>query len=421
MRALLLNSVCFLFSLSLWAQANWEYTITDLNHSILIPATLAGIEMELGDELGVFYEIDGELVCGGSCIWTGDNTSIAAYGASWGQSGFQNGEFFKWKYWSVSSQTEISVWAEYNTELFPNAAFFISDGMSGITQIGFSVIEGCSDVNATNFNELANSDDGTCIYYQDLYEAIFDSISQSQIANELLISDLELQLSSMEGFNDSISMLNTSYLDSILIIENYYSSLLESQFTSLDDSITILHDDFQQELTNQEIYYSDSISDLISAYAYELDYFTSPILLNLNSSWNMIGYPLLEAQDAVVCFSPITDSIQIVKNNDGVVYWPSFGFNGIGDLIPGQGYQVKMLFEVNEFKFVYSDEERIELTPMVPQWATDMPIEMHPNDIRSLVRVVNMLGQEVNPEYVPRGTTLLYLFNDGTVEKKISQ
>tara|TARA_B100000524_G_scaffold8656_1_gene5290 strand:- start:23 stop:145 length:123 start_codon:yes stop_codon:yes gene_type:complete len=39
-----------------------------------------------------------------------------------------------------------------------------------------------------------------------------------------------------------------------------------------------------------------------------------------------------------------------------------------------------------------------------------MEVEMHPNDIRTLVRVVNRLGQEVNPEIVPRGNVLLYLY-----------
>ena len=48
-----------------------------------------------------------------------------------------------------------------------------------------------------------------------------------------------------------------------------------------------------------------------------------------------------------------------------------------------------------------------------------MEVEMHPNDIRTLVRVVNMLGQEVNPEMEPRGSVLLFLYNDATVEKKL--
>ena len=48
-----------------------------------------------------------------------------------------------------------------------------------------------------------------------------------------------------------------------------------------------------------------------------------------------------------------------------------------------------------------------------------MEVEMHPNDIRTLVRVVNLLGQEVNPEIEPRGSVLLYRYNDTTVEKKL--
>ena len=48
-----------------------------------------------------------------------------------------------------------------------------------------------------------------------------------------------------------------------------------------------------------------------------------------------------------------------------------------------------------------------------------MEAEVHPNDIRTLVRVVNMLGQEVVPANQFAGEVLLYLYNDGTVEKKM--
>ena len=48
-----------------------------------------------------------------------------------------------------------------------------------------------------------------------------------------------------------------------------------------------------------------------------------------------------------------------------------------------------------------------------------MDVQNHPNDIRTLVRVVNMLGQEVNPSNQFNGEVLLYMYNDGTVEKKM--
>ena len=63
---------------------------------------------------------------------------------------------------------------------------------------------------------------------------------------------------------------------------------------------------------------------------------------------------------------------------------------------------------------------RINLTPTVPQWALDMEVELHPNDIRTLVRVVNELGQEVDPNSTPYGTVLFYIYNDATVEKRIN-
>ena len=44
------------------------------------------------------------------------------------------------------------------------------------------------------------------------------------------------------------------------------------------------------------------------------------------------------------------------------------------------------------------DGLRLELSPIIPQWAIDMEVYTHPNDIKTLVRVVNNLGQQVNPD-----------------------
>jgi len=133
----------------------------------------------------------------------------------------------------------------------------------------------------------------------------------------------------------------------------------------------------------------------------------------------MIGYTLSEPQDVVATLQEIVDVILIMKNNYAEVYWPEYGFNGIGDFIPGQGYQIKVTEVINGFTYPQVDGQRIELVPTVPQWAIDMEAQIHPNDIRTLVRVVNMLGQEVNPENQASGTVLLYLYNDATVDKKI--
>ena len=59
------------------------------------------------------------------------------------------------------------------------------------------------------------------------------------------------------------------------------------------------------------------------------------------------------------------------------------------------------------------------LTPTTPDWVKDLPIYTHPNDIRTLIRVVNELGQEVIPSNQFNGSVLFYIYNDGTVEKHI--
>ena len=141
------------------------------------------------------------------------------------------------------------------------------------------------------------------------------------------------------------------------------------------------------------------------------------IELTLYPGWNTIGYNVIQPTDIVAQFEPIEDDVRLVKNNSGSIYWPQFGFNGIGDLTPGQGYQVRMN-QTRTFSFVNTDQRRA-ISPTVPDWVIEMETEVHPNDIRTIVRVVNLLGQEVDLDQVPIGTTLIYLYNDGSVEKKM--
>ena len=38
-----------------------------------------------------------------------------------------------------------------------------------------------------------------------------------------------------------------------------------------------------------------------------------------------------------------TGNLIIVKNYNGLAYLPEFNFNGIGNMVPGQGYQIKVI------------------------------------------------------------------------------
>ena len=65
--------------------------------------------------------------------------------------------------------------------------------------------------------------------------------------------------------------------------------------------------------------------------------------LNLLSGWNIISYLRLDSAPTDLVFSELNDQniLVIVKDANGAAYLPSWDFNGIGDLTPGKGYQVK--------------------------------------------------------------------------------
>ena len=85
-----------------------------------------------------------------------------------------------------------------------------------------------------------------------------------------------------------------------------------------------------------------------------IEYENPAIEINLLSGWNMIGYPCSHPIDLVEAFSYIVNNLIIVKNNNGDVYLPEWEFNGIGFLIPGEGYQVKMSNSEYGFSFCES-------------------------------------------------------------------
>ena len=121
---------------------NWNYFITATNHTILIqPNTvfINGDSIQTGDYLGVFYDNNGTLECGGYTQWQGNNThSITAWGDDSGSAikdGFAIGEAFTFKVWRAASSTLLEMTASYLTTSFPNQEFFTANGMSGISSL----------------------------------------------------------------------------------------------------------------------------------------------------------------------------------------------------------------------------------------------------------------------------------------------
>ena len=73
--------------------------------------------------------------------------------------------------------------------------------------------------------------------------------------------------------------------------------------------------------------------------------------LHFPLGWSMFGYACIDSIDAMVGFSAISDKIEIVKDELGLSYLPSWDFNAMGSLQFSEGYQIKMIEEVTDFQF----------------------------------------------------------------------
>ena len=66
--------------------------------------------------------------------------------------------------------------------------------------------------------------------------------------------------------------------------------------------------------------------------------------ISLQEGWNMVGYLLPEVTHSDIIFEELLDQdiIQIVKDYQGNALIPDWGFNGLGMMNPGEGYQLKV-------------------------------------------------------------------------------
>jgi PKD repeat protein len=276
--------------------APWTFTITANNHTILIPEQASiiidGNPALVGDYLGVFYDSLGTLACAGYTLWTEATTSITVWGEDVGNDGMAAAEEFKWKIWQAATGVETNAVATYETVGFPNTGYFVTNGISGIATLA-----------ATSY--------------------------QSQILS----------------FPDGWSIFST------YIIPTFPN--VDSVFTSISSNVIIVKSGLG--MIYWPLYNLNSIGDLAIGEGYQIKMDTSKTLevmgvavvpeltpLNVVAGWSIIGYLRQSAAPIADMFSPIVSEIVIAKNYLGYIYWPTYNLNSIGNMNPGEGYQIKL-------------------------------------------------------------------------------
>ncbi|MEJ6777131.1 MAG: DUF1566 domain-containing protein, partial [Crocinitomicaceae bacterium] len=150
------------------------------------------------------------------------------------------------------------------------------------------VVTGCTDSSNTNYNSEANTDDGSCVSWEEL------------------ATELQDQLDAL---------------------------IPEDGITQADVDAA-----YQSGVASVEVPECEEIA-------------TQNLPLDLPEGWSMFGYTCMDSTDVVTGFTSIADKIEIVKDEMGLTYLPSWDFNAMGSLQFSEGYQIKMIEEVTDFQF----------------------------------------------------------------------
>jgi hypothetical protein len=62
--------------------------------------------------------------------------------------------------------------------------------------------------------------------------------------------------------------------------------------------------------------------------------------INLTTGWAMVSYLRATPMPVQTALSTLSGSLMLAKDGAGKVYWPQYGINQIGNMLPGKGYQL---------------------------------------------------------------------------------
>ena len=277
---------------------SWFTENTGSNHVIMLTDFDPFIGEEplvYGDFIGVFFtDLNGDLRCGGKAIWTGENQVIAAWGddqLTSEKEGFSSGETMLWKVWKANELESFTTFATFfNNQT--NSGDFTVNGMSILLSLSINV------------NQNINIPLGWSMFSLniDLDDSDFTSIIEPISEAVNLVKNYSGEAYLPEWNYNGIGDLETN--------QGYQIKVIESQVLSLSGNYI----------------YPES----------------NPLIIP--SGWSMISYLRTEPAAVDIVLEELTqdDNLLIFKNYSGQAFFPMFNFNGIGDFIPGEGYQIKL-------------------------------------------------------------------------------
>ncbi|MCF8294807.1 MAG: choice-of-anchor D domain-containing protein [Bacteroidales bacterium] len=130
--------------------------------------------------------------------------------------------------------------------------------------------------------------------------------------------------------NPAINQVLASISNTVLLVKNGQGLIYWPQYSVNQIGNLILGQAYQIKVTQNE---------LLSIHGWMCNPDLNPI--TINQSWNLLGYLRNSPAPITHVFDAYSSMISLAKNGLGQVYWPAYGVNLIGDMLPGNGYQLK--------------------------------------------------------------------------------
>jgi hypothetical protein len=279
-------------------EMHFSYTSTSIEMSIKIPAdadlTLDGVALANGDEIGVFTQ-DG--VCAGAVVWEEELVFFSVYGATSTPpaDGFEEDEEMVYKVWDASENMEVEVSSVTHSD-------FLGNWING---------EFDSSVPFKQLDEL------TAV---STYTQTINFVSGWNLFSSYIVApdaDLAVVMAPVE--DDMVIMRNDQS-------KIYYPSGDYNQIGDFDN-----HDGYNAYFTSTASL--DIEGTKITPEEEEI---------TLGTGWSLVGYLRDSDLNIETALADIEDNLLIVRDGASHIYYPSGGYNTIGDMEPGKGYQMFM-------------------------------------------------------------------------------